>query len=140
MNILERANEIINCRSEEKDRQYGPMGEGMEIAAKIFNLITPEGQSITPEGMYWALVALKLSRQHYNHKEDNLLDAVAYIGALNNYIEQQNSCPSVPFTAEPELISVIASPNDNTTELRNDLNPSSTDELVNNYEPCSMKY
>jgi hypothetical protein len=39
--------------------------------------------------MYWALVALKLSRQHYNHKEDNLLDTVAYIGALNNYIEEK---------------------------------------------------
>jgi hypothetical protein len=68
---------------------YGPMAEGMEIAAQIFNLITPEGQSITPEGMYWALVALKLSRQHYNHKTDNLLDTVAYIGALNNYIDSK---------------------------------------------------
>ena len=91
MNILETANQIINCRSEEKDRMYGPMSEGMEIAAQIFNLITPEGQSITPEGMYWALVALKLSRQHYNHKTDNLLDAVAYIGALNNYIESKQT-------------------------------------------------
>ena len=87
MNILHQANQIINCRSEEKDRMYGPIDKGMEIAAEIFNLITPEGQSITPEGMYWALVALKLSRQHFNHKEDNLLDAVAYMGALNNYIE-----------------------------------------------------
>lgn len=89
MNILEKANEIINTRSEEKDRMYGPMSEGMEIASQIFNLITPEGQSITPEGMYWALVALKLSREHFNHKEDNLLDAVAYIGGLNNYIEEK---------------------------------------------------
>lgn len=89
MNILHEADQIINCRSEEKDRMYGPIGEGMEIAAQIFNLITPDGQSITPEGMYWALVALKLSRQHFNHKTDNLLDAVAYIGALNNYIDSK---------------------------------------------------
>lgn len=93
MNILHEADQIINCRSEEKDRMYGPIGEGMEIAAQIFNLITPEGQSITPEGMYWALVALKLSRQHYNHKTDNLLDAVAYIGALNNYIDSKKETP-----------------------------------------------
>lgn len=110
MNILERANEIINCRSEEKDRQYGPMGEGMEIAAEIFNLITPEGQSITPEGMYWALVALKLSRQHFNHKEDNLLDAVAYIGALNNYIESKDCSPEMPIGSEPELVARITTP------------------------------
>ena len=91
MNILAEANKIINERSEEKDRMYGPMSEGMEIASQIYNLITPEGYSITPEGMYWALVALKLSRQHYNHKEDNLLDAIAYIGALNNYINDKNN-------------------------------------------------
>lgn len=90
MNILEQANNIINCRSEEKERMYGPIDEGMEIASKIYNLITPDDYSITPEGMYWALIALKLSRQHYNHKEDNLLDAVAYMGALNNYIEGKN--------------------------------------------------
>lgn len=89
-NILKQANEIINCRSEEKDRMYGPISEGMEIASQIYNLITPEDHHITPEGMYWALIALKLSRQHYNHKEDNLLDAVAYMGALNNYIESKS--------------------------------------------------
>ena len=102
MNILYQANQIINCRSEEKDRMYGPMDEGMEIAAQIFNLITPEGQSITPEGMYWALVALKLSRQHFNHKEDNLLDAVAYIGALNNYIESKEKQTSNYIDEEEE--------------------------------------
>lgn len=89
-NILKQANEIINCRSEEKDRMYGPISEGMEIASQIYNLITPEDYHITPEGMYWALISLKLSRQHYNHKEDNLLDAVAYMGALNNYIESKS--------------------------------------------------
>ena len=34
-NILEQANNIINNRSEEKERQYGPMGEGFERAAMI---------------------------------------------------------------------------------------------------------
>ena len=43
------------------------------------------GKILTAEDMYMCLVALKLSRQSYNHKEDNLLDAAAYIGALNNY-------------------------------------------------------
>ena len=95
MNILYKANQIINCRSEEKDRMYGPMDKGMEIAAEIFNLITPEG-------MYWALVALKLSRQHFNHKEDNLLDAVAYIGALNNYIESKEKQTSNYIDEEEE--------------------------------------
>ena len=90
-NILEQANDIINNRSEEKDRMYGPIGEGMEIAAQIYNTVTPEGYHITAEGMFWALIALKLSRQHFNHKEDNLLDAIAYMGALNNYIEDKQN-------------------------------------------------
>lgn len=89
-NILERANQIVNERSEEKERQYGPFSGSMERAAKLFNLMSPENESITVQGMYRALIALKLSREAYSHKEDNLLDAVAYIGALNNYIESTN--------------------------------------------------
>lgn len=89
-NILKRADEIVNQRKEESDRKYGPFGESMKRAADMFNLISPEGESITPEGMYRALICLKLTREHYAHKEDNLLDAVAYIGALNNYIEETN--------------------------------------------------
>jgi hypothetical protein len=83
MNILEEANRIINLRSEEKERMYGPFEEGMERAAMIASGCT--GKNITASDMYLCLVALKLSRQSYNHKEDNLLDAVAYLGSLNNY-------------------------------------------------------
>ena len=88
MNILEEANKIVNQRSEEKERQYGPFSEGMERAAMIFNGMT--GMNITAVEMFKALVALKMSRESYNHKEDNLLDATAYLGALNNYFEDKN--------------------------------------------------
>ena len=83
MNILEKANEIINLRSEEKERMYGPFEEGMERAAMIASGAT--GKDLTAKDIYMVLVALKLSRESYNHKEDNLLDAVAYLGSLNNY-------------------------------------------------------
>jgi hypothetical protein len=83
MNILEEANKIINLRSEEKERMYGPFEEGMERAAMIASGCT--GKQFTAQDIYMCLVALKLSRQSYNHKEDNLLDAVAYLGSLNNY-------------------------------------------------------
>lgn len=95
MNILKQADLIVNERAEEKDRMYGPFSETMERAASIFNLISPKSERITTQGMYRALIALKLSREAYHHKEDNLLDAAAYIGALNNYIEENkddNSC------------------------------------------------
>jgi hypothetical protein len=86
MNILQEADKIINQRSEEKERQYGPFSEGMERAAMIMSGAT--GKHITASDMYMALVALKLSRQSFCHKEDNLLDAVAYLGGLNNYEEE----------------------------------------------------
>jgi hypothetical protein len=83
MNILEQANEIIYKRSEEKARQYGPMQEGMQEAAKIASLLSRK--ELTAVDMYNCMIALKLSRQAYNHKEDNLLDCVAYIASLNDY-------------------------------------------------------
>lgn len=86
MNILEKANQIVNERSEEKERQYGPFQSSMERAAAIYNLLSPKEQ-ISTTGMYKAMIALKLSREAYAHKEDNLLDAVAYIGSLNDYLE-----------------------------------------------------
>lgn len=88
-NILKRANEIVNERSEEKERQYGPFDESMKKATILYNLLSPEDEQITIAGMYRAMIAIKLSREIYAHKEDNLLDAVAYIGALNNYLEKQ---------------------------------------------------
>ena len=88
MNILEEANRIVNYRSDEKERRYGPFSEGMEKAAQIFNAMS--NVRLEPEDMFKALVALKLSREGYSHREDNLLDAVAYIGGLNNYINKKN--------------------------------------------------
>lgn len=87
-NILKEANRIINERSEEKERQYGPFSEGMRRAAKIASGMT--GREWSEDDMYIALIALKFSRQSYNKKKDNLLDAVAYIGAWQNSIEEIN--------------------------------------------------
>jgi hypothetical protein len=83
MNILEQANEIIYKRSEEKARQYGPMQDGMQEAAKIASLLSRK--ELTAVDMYNCMIALKLSRQAYNHKQDNLLDCVAYMASLNDY-------------------------------------------------------
>jgi hypothetical protein len=91
MNILEKANEIVNKRSEEKEREYGPFSEGMARAAKIASGMT--GKDWNTDDMYVALIALKFSRQSYNFKEDNLLDAVAYIGAWNNHIKENKNEP-----------------------------------------------
>lgn len=89
MNILSKADEIVNTRSEEKERQYGPFEEGMDRAAMIARGMT--GKDITAEDVYAIMVALKLSRHSYSYKLDNLLDAVAYLGSLNNYIQNKTN-------------------------------------------------
>ncbi len=90
MNILEKADQIVNHRSEEKERMYGPFSKSMARATLIYNASSPEDEQISVQGMYRALIALKLSREAFAHREDNLLDAAAYIGALNNFIEETN--------------------------------------------------
>jgi len=87
MNILDEANKIVNERSEEKERAYGSFSEGMKRAASIASGMT--GKDITADDMFACMVALKFSRQSFNHKTDNLLDAVAYIGAWQNFIEER---------------------------------------------------
>ena len=55
----------------------------MQEAAKIASLLSRK--ELNAVDMYNCMIALKLSRQAYNHKEDNLLDCVAYIASLNDY-------------------------------------------------------
>jgi len=83
MNILDEANKIVNERSEEKERMYGPFSECNRRAAEIASVMS--NKKITVTDMYNMQIALKLARNSWSYKEDNLLDAAAYIGALNNY-------------------------------------------------------
>jgi hypothetical protein len=85
-NILRMADKIVNERNEEKERQYGNFEEGLRRAAAIASNMS--GKNFKGSDIYIALIALKFSRHSYNYKQDNLLDAVAYIGSLNNYIQK----------------------------------------------------
>lgn len=82
-NIFITADNIINNRSEEKERQYGPFKESMAKAAIIASELC--NKNITTEDFYKCMIALKISRMAYNLKDDTMLDAIAYIGALHNF-------------------------------------------------------
>lgn len=103
MNILKKANKIVNKRSEEKERQYGNFDKSMELVARIFNAMTNDKFNVTAEEMYIAMIAMKFARQANRHKEDNLLDAVAYIGAWNNYIENKEHLDRFNLKFEPSV-------------------------------------
>lgn len=79
--ILAEALDIMDKRGQEALRQYGPMQDGMDKAADVASVLA--GHPLTGDDVLCALIGLKLSREHYNHKRDNLLDAVAYMSALN---------------------------------------------------------
>jgi len=100
MSLIEKANQIINTRSEEKEREYGPMTEGMKAATVISEYLNHPQTLIHEDdelGSFKYLYGLKLSRQKYNHKEDNLLDAIAYrIAEINAIIERQGKHPMSP--------------------------------------------
>jgi hypothetical protein len=85
INIVSEAIKIVNERAQEKERMYGPFSECNLRASKIASVLS--SKEVTVEDMYHMQIALKLARESHNHKEDNLLDVVAYIGALNNYKE-----------------------------------------------------
>lgn len=82
-NIFITADNIINNRSEEKERQYGPFKQSMAKAAIIASELC--NKNITTEDFYKCMIALKISRMAYNLKDDTMLDAIAYIGALHNF-------------------------------------------------------
>tara|TARA_B100002019_G_scaffold292870_1_gene317536 strand:- start:1339 stop:1749 length:411 start_codon:yes stop_codon:yes gene_type:complete len=119
-NILKEADQIINERSEEKERQYGPFSEGMKRAAMIASGMT--GRTWSAHDMYIAMIALKFSRQSYNFKEDNLLDAVAYIGAWQNFIDEERPAHEGPDSHDDISIS------NNKTLLTEDNNEASPDD------------
>ena len=140
-NILEQANNIINNRTEEKERQYGPMGEGFERAALIASGMS--GKEWSAHDMFIAMVALKFSRQSYNFKEDNLLDAVAYIGAWQNYINDTKPDHAGPDT--PQEITNAKSKSEKTllteeTEKSNETEDSSDDEIYGEKVIASSPY
>ena len=83
MNILEKANDIVYKRKEEKERQYGPFDESLNKTAIIASELC--NKALNTEDIYKVLIALKMSRMAYNHKEDTYLDMIAYITALFNH-------------------------------------------------------
>jgi len=93
MSILLEQHKVAYERSEEKDRMYGPYQRNMKQAGKLLAGLMDEeyDEAKHPDMVYMSIIALKLSREAYHHKEDNLFDAVGYIAQWNDYREQLNN-------------------------------------------------
>lgn len=87
MNILQKANNIVNVNTD-KTEQYGTYHECNQRIADIMTVLC--GKQVTVEDVFKLEIAMKLAREVQNHKEENLLDTVAYIGALNNELNDNS--------------------------------------------------
>lgn len=100
MNILEKAANILYNRGEERDRQYGPFDWSIEQTQRIASLLVNSEVSI--DTVYAVLIALKLSRQSFSQKEDNMLDAIVYMAQWNDHKKRLNKACECD-VCEPEL-------------------------------------
>ncbi|MCK5788246.1 MAG: hypothetical protein KAH32_04580 [Chlamydiia bacterium] len=89
MNILERANDIIANKSEEKERQYGNINDAMRAQEVIYDEIyNPDDDKVVMG--FKRMLALKIARTRIYAREDTLLDLVAYAGAFNDYLRKDD--------------------------------------------------
>jgi hypothetical protein len=73
LSILAEADNIVNNRT----RGYESAEESFVSISAIASAI--RRKEITPRDVTAVLLALKLSREKYSHKRDNLVDAAGYI-------------------------------------------------------------
>lgn len=76
--ILDEAKTIVEGS---RQADYGSPVEGFELIAKLASLIT--GKDLAPDDCCSVLIAVKLSRETFNHKRDNLVDLCGYAYILN---------------------------------------------------------
>jgi hypothetical protein len=76
--ILKDCIEIAN----ERQAQYGEASESINLAVKILN--ETFGIKLTPKEFCLTIVALKLSREKFNHKSDNIIDTINYLAMSEN--------------------------------------------------------
>jgi len=81
--VLEEASEIVVERLDQDHNDYGEFSESMGRAKLIYMGMT--GRDIPITDMYAVLIALKLSRESFNHKRDNLVDVCGYIQGLDDF-------------------------------------------------------
>lgn len=72
--------EAAQIRSGERNTDYGSAVESFQKVAQIANLFT--GLSLTPADCCKVMIAVKMTRESYNHKRDNLVDACGYLDIL----------------------------------------------------------
>lgn len=85
--ILRKAQEIIDGS---RNSDYGDPVVNFNRISKMVYHIT--GKQVDPATCCAVLMAVKLSREAYRHKEDNLIDLCGYAEIYNRIMTSENSC------------------------------------------------
>ena len=80
--ILSEAEEIVNGS---RHSDYGDARESFGRIATIASVMT--GKELAPEDCCAVLMAVKLVRESFNHKRDNLVDLCGYAELMNRLKE-----------------------------------------------------
>lgn len=89
-NVISEANEIIHG---DREQTYGHPSKNLDKIAEQWSLYLfqkygfSENFFLTPEDVCWMMADLKKVRQMNQHKRDNLVDAIGYIGLIERITE-----------------------------------------------------
>ena len=83
--ILQEASEI---RGGSRNADYGDAVQNFERISQMAQLMT--GRTILPEDCVAVMIAVKLCREAYNHKRDNLVDLCGYADIME-LIKESNT-------------------------------------------------
>ncbi|MEI6580836.1 MAG: DUF6378 domain-containing protein [bacterium] len=83
--ILEEAEQIING---DRRSAYGSVEKSFRQSAKIWSGILDT--NISPQQVALCMIGLKLQRESYSHKRDNLVDIIGYT-LLNEKLNDKSS-------------------------------------------------
>lgn len=86
MNIFEQANNIVNVNIDRR-KLYGSYHDCNKRIAKIMSLLTDK--NITVTDVFYLEIAMKIAREIQTHKEENIVDIIAYFGALNDELNDE---------------------------------------------------
>lgn len=76
--ILQEAQTIVNG---DRNTDYGDIKKSFETTAKFASLLT--GKELTAQDCCKVMMSIKLTRESYKHKRDNLVDLAGYAEILN---------------------------------------------------------
>lgn len=84
LSVLNIAQQLITG---DRNKSYDHPLDNFEKIAKGWEVIL--GKNVTPEQVGLCMVWLKIARETYQHKDDNLIDAAGYIGTVQMVMEER---------------------------------------------------